>query len=97
MTVTARIKTAAARTDDGFKSRRTHRRSLLRTQVKLIGVEAGGDGMDTERHSATLARGTPGVLHGTRTYLLQNNTTGQINETHSISAGLDYPGAPGHA
>ena len=66
--------------------------------VKLIGVEAGGDGVDTPRHSATLALGTPGVLHGTRTYLLQNNVTGQINDTHSISAGLDYPGVgPEHA
>lgn len=65
--------------------------------VKLIGVEAGGDGVDTQRHSATLALGTPGVLHGTRTYLLQNKV-GQITETHSISAGLDYPGVgPEHA
>lgn len=65
--------------------------------VKLIGVEAGGDGVGTQRHSATLALGTPGVLHGTRTYLLQNKV-GQITETHSISAGLDYPGVgPEHA
>mmetsp|Transcript_4399 Transcript_4399/g.12780 ORF Transcript_4399/g.12780 Transcript_4399/m.12780 type:complete len:363 (+) Transcript_4399:1-1089(+) len=65
--------------------------------VKLVGVEAGGDGVDTDRHSATLAAGTPGVLHGTRTYLLQNKM-GQITETHSISAGLDYPGVgPEHA
>ena len=54
--------------------------------------------MDTDHHSATLARGTPGVLHGTRTYLLQDTKTGQILETHSISAGLDYPGVgPEHA
>lgn len=66
-------------------------------EVKLVGVEAGGDGVDTERHSATLAAGKPGVLHGTRTYLLQNSS-GQICETHSISAGLDYPGVgPEHA
>ena len=65
--------------------------------VRLIGVEAGGEGVDTEHHSATLSRGTPGVLHGVRTYLLQNKQ-GQITETHSISAGLDYPGVgPEHA
>ncbi|EJU05645.1 bifunctional tryptophan synthase TRP1 [Dacryopinax primogenitus] len=65
--------------------------------VRLFGVEAGGDGVDTQRHSATLALGTPGVLHGVRTYLLQS-PTGQIIETHSISAGLDYPGVgPEHA
>jgi tryptophan synthase len=59
--------------------------------VKLLGVEAGGDGLDTARHSATLTAGTKGVLHGVRTYILQNEH-GQIDETHSISAGLDYPG-----
>ncbi|KZT58997.1 bifunctional tryptophan synthase TRP1 [Calocera cornea HHB12733] len=65
--------------------------------VRIVGVEAGGDGVDTARHSATLALGTPGVLHGVRTYLLQS-PTGQIIETHSISAGLDYPGVgPEHA
>ncbi|PWN38223.1 putative tryptophan synthase [Meira miltonrushii] len=65
--------------------------------VRLIGVEAGGDGIETDRHSATLAKGTPGVLHGVRTYLLQAKD-GQITETHSISAGLDYPGVgPEHA
>lgn len=65
--------------------------------VALIGVEAGGEGADTDKHSATLAAGTPGVLHGTRTYLLQDSK-GQILETHSISAGLDYPGVgPEHA
>jgi tryptophan synthase beta chain len=65
--------------------------------VKLIGVEAAGDGMDTERHAASLQKGVPGVLHGNRTYLLQNED-GQIIETHSISAGLDYPGVgPEHA
>lgn len=59
--------------------------------VKLLGVEAGGDGIDTPRHSATLAAGSKGVLHGVRTYILQNEH-GQIQETHSVSAGLDYPG-----
>ena len=59
--------------------------------VKLLGVEAGGDGLDTARHSATLTGGTKGVLHGVRTYVLQNEH-GQIVETHSVSAGLDYPG-----
>ena len=65
--------------------------------VKLIGVEAAGEGMDTGRHSASLQKGRPGVLHGNRTYLLQDEN-GQITETHSISAGLDYPGVgPEHA
>ncbi|KAF7620706.1 bifunctional tryptophan synthase [Aspergillus flavus] len=61
------------------------------TSVKLLGVEAGGDGVDTDRHSATLSGGSKGVLHGVRTYVLQDEH-GQISETHSISAGLDYPG-----
>jgi len=65
--------------------------------VALIGVEAAGEGLDTPMHSATLTAGTPGVLHGTRTYLLQSKE-GQIDETHSICAGLDYPGVgPEHA
>ena len=65
--------------------------------VQLIGVEAAGEGLDSGRHAASLERGTPGVLHGNRTYLLQN-ADGQIQETHSISAGLDYPGVgPEHA
>jgi tryptophan synthase beta chain len=59
--------------------------------VKLIGCEAGGDGVDTGRHAATLTGGSPGVLHGMRTYLLQDDE-GQTQNTHSISAGLDYPG-----
>ena len=67
------------------------------TSVRLLGCEAGGQGVHTPHHSATLAAGTPGVLHGTRTYLLQDKT-GQITATHSISAGLDYPGVgPEHA
>jgi tryptophan synthase beta chain len=65
--------------------------------VKLVGVEAAGDGLDSGRHAASLDRGRPCVLHGNRTYLLQNED-GQIIETHSISAGLDYPGVgPEHA
>ena len=65
--------------------------------TRLIGVEASGEGLDSGRHSASLQLGTPGVLHGNRTYLLQNEH-GQITETHSISAGLDYPGVgPEHA
>ncbi|KAJ7745019.1 bifunctional tryptophan synthase TRP1 [Mycena maculata] len=65
--------------------------------VRLVGVEAGGEGTDGDRHSATLSMGQPGVLHGVRTYILQS-TAGQIVETHSISAGLDYPGVgPEHA
>ncbi|KAK4634524.1 Tryptophan synthase [Fulvia fulva] len=59
--------------------------------VQLLGVEAGGDGVDTNRHSATLTGGKPGVLHGVRTYVLQS-AEGQIEDTHSVSAGLDYPG-----
>ena len=67
------------------------------TTVKLIGVEAAGDGVDTGRHSAPLTAGKPGVLHGNRTYLMQDED-GQIIPTHSISAGLDYPGVgPEHA
>ena len=65
--------------------------------VALLGVEAGGEGVGTGRHSATLVAGRPGVLHGTRSYLLQDDA-GQILETHSISAGLDYPGVgPEHS
>ncbi|AEA64251.1 MULTISPECIES: tryptophan synthase subunit beta [Burkholderia] len=67
------------------------------TNVQLIGVEAAGDGLDTGRHAASLTGGSPGVLHGNRTYLLQDDD-GQIIETHSVSAGLDYPGVgPEHA
>ena len=65
--------------------------------VRLIGVEAAGSGLGSGKHAATLSAGTPGVLHGNRTYLLQD-ANGQITETHSISAGLDYPGVgPEHA
>jgi tryptophan synthase beta chain len=65
--------------------------------VELIGVEAAGDGLDTPRHSAPLSRGTPGVLHGSLSYLLQDES-GQVHPAHSISAGLDYPGVgPEHS
>ena len=65
--------------------------------VALLGIEAGGDGVETGRHSATIGAGSPGVLHGTRTYVLQDED-GQTIESHSISAGLDYPGVgPEHA
>ncbi len=65
--------------------------------VRMIGVEAAGKGIDTDQHAATLVTGRPGVLHGNRTYLIQDDN-GQIIETHSISAGLDYPGVgPEHA
>jgi tryptophan synthase beta chain len=65
--------------------------------VRLVGVEAAGEGLETGHHSASLLAGSPGVLHGNRTYLLQD-ANGQIIETHSISAGLDYPGVgPEHA
>jgi tryptophan synthase beta chain len=65
--------------------------------VRLVGVEAAGRGMKTGDHSAALCAGKPGVLHGNRTYLLQDEN-GQIAETHSVSAGMDYPGVgPEHA
>jgi tryptophan synthase beta chain len=67
------------------------------TAVRLIGLEAGGDGVETGRHAATITGGSPGVLHGTRSYVLQD-ANGQTIESHSISAGLDYPGVgPEHA
>lgn len=65
--------------------------------VEMYGVEGGGDGVDTPRHAAPLCAGRPGVLHGNRTYLVEDDN-GQIIETHSVSAGLDYPGVgPEHA
>tara|TARA_B100001750_G_scaffold167582_1_gene136047 strand:+ start:608 stop:1810 length:1203 start_codon:yes stop_codon:yes gene_type:complete len=65
--------------------------------VKLVGVEAGGDGIDTGRHSSTITAGSVGVLHGSMSYLIQDDD-GQVIETHSISAGLDYPGVgPEHS
>ncbi|OOB90683.1 tryptophan synthase subunit beta [Rathayibacter sp. VKM Ac-2630] len=66
-------------------------------EVRLVGFEAGGDGIDTPRHAATISKGRPGVLHGARSFLLQDED-GQTVESHSISAGLDYPGVgPEHA
>jgi tryptophan synthase beta chain len=65
--------------------------------TRLIGVEAAGQGLDSGKHAASILRGSPGVLHGNRTYVLQDDN-GQVTETHSISAGLDYPGVgPEHA
>jgi tryptophan synthase beta chain len=65
--------------------------------VELVGVEAAGEGLETDRHSASLSKGTPGVLHGARSYLLQD-AAGQVHPAHSISAGLDYPGVgPEHS
>jgi tryptophan synthase beta chain len=65
--------------------------------VELVGVEAAGRGLDTSEHSATLAKGTPGVLHGALSLLLQDDR-GQVHPAHSVSAGLDYPGVgPEHA
>ena len=70
---------------------------FLDDPVQIVGVEAGGFGLETDKHAASLTGGRPGVLHGNRTYLLQNED-GQINDAHSISAGLDYPGiGPEHA
>ena len=67
------------------------------TGVELVGVEAAGEGIETGRHGASLGAGTPGILHGSRTYMLQDED-GQVEEAHSISAGLDYPGVgPEHA
>ena len=66
-------------------------------EVRLVGLEAGGEGITTGKHSATLSAGRPGVLHGAMSYLLQDEH-GQVQETHSISAGLDYPGVgPEHS
>ncbi|MCK5725705.1 MAG: tryptophan synthase subunit beta [Thiotrichaceae bacterium] len=70
---------------------------LADSDVKIFGVEAAGDGLNTDRHAAPLCKGKPGVLHGNRTYLMDDEH-GQIMETHSVSAGLDYPGVgPEHS
>lgn len=70
---------------------------FLDDNVRIIAVEASGEGIETGKHAASLNAGVPGVLHGNRTFLLQNND-GQITDAHSISAGLDYPGiGPEHA
>ncbi|WMW79029.1 tryptophan synthase subunit beta [Undibacterium cyanobacteriorum] len=67
------------------------------TEVRLVGVEAAGEGLESGKHSASLTAGSPGVLHGNRTYIMQDEN-GQVIETHSVSAGLDYPGVgPEHA
>jgi tryptophan synthase beta chain len=71
--------------------------AFLDDDVRLVGMEAAGDGISTGRHAATLSTGRPGVLHGAKSYLLQDQD-GQTLESHSISAGLDYPGVgPEHA
>jgi tryptophan synthase beta chain len=71
--------------------------AFLDDDVEMYGFEAAGDGMDTDRHAATLNFGKPGVLHGARSYMLQDED-GQTMESHSISAGLDYPGVgPQHS
>jgi tryptophan synthase beta chain len=70
---------------------------LADTGVAMYGVEAGGDGLESGRHAAPLSAGKPGVLHGNKTYLMQDEN-GQILHTHSVSAGLDYPGVgPEHS
>ncbi len=70
---------------------------FLKTKVRMVGVEAAGLGLSTTRHSATLTKGRPGVLHGSKSYLLQDSN-GQVSRPHSISAGLDYPGVgPEHS
>jgi tryptophan synthase beta chain len=70
---------------------------INQTSTRLIGVEAAGEGLESGKHSASLQKGSPGVLHGNRTYVLQDDN-GQVTETHSVSAGLDYPGVgPEHA
>jgi tryptophan synthase beta chain len=70
---------------------------LADESVKLYGVEAGGDGIETGRHAAPLSAGRPGILHGNKTYLMEDDN-GQISHTHSVSAGLDYPGVgPEHS
>ena len=72
-------------------------RAFLDEEIRLYGVEAAGEGLQTARHAATLTRGDPGVLHGSRSYVLQDSF-GQVQEAHSISAGLDYPGVgPEHS
>ncbi|MBT8165425.1 MAG: tryptophan synthase subunit beta [Acidimicrobiia bacterium] len=70
---------------------------FLEAGIELVGVEAAGEGIESGKHGASLGHGTPGVLHGARTYMLQDDQ-GQVHEAHSISAGLDYPGVgPEHA
>jgi len=85
-----------ARLRSGLRRRRQHAIGMFHPfvadkTVTLVGVEAAGRGLETGKHAASLAEGRIGVLHGTKSYLLQDGA-GQIRETHSISAGLDYPG-----
>ena len=93
---------SAARHAGGLRRRRFQcDRSVLSLRQRcvgsFVGVEAGGLGLDSGQHAASLSAGVPGVLHGNRTYLLEDDD-GQIIETHSVSAGLDYPGVgPEHA
>lgn len=89
--------TAVACVGGGSNAIGLFRDFLADTEVALVGVEAGGDGIETGRHGASLGHGRPGVLHGTMSYLLQD-AAGQVAEPHSISAGLDYPGVgPEHS
>ncbi|HSP87745.1 MAG TPA: hypothetical protein VLN45_06400, partial [Ignavibacteriaceae bacterium] len=70
---------------------------FINSKVKLIGIEAAGLGLNTDKHSATLTKGREGIFHGMKTILLQDNE-GQVSEVHSVSAGLDYPGVgPEHS
>ena len=76
---------------------KNHQNVINCEKVKIVGVEAGGKGINTDKHAASLSKGKPGYLHGNHTYLLQDKD-GQILDAHSISAGLDYPGiGPEHS
>jgi tryptophan synthase beta chain len=90
-------KTVVACVGGGSNAMGIFRAFVPDAEVELVGVEAAGEGIDTERHSASLTKGRPGVLHGALSYLLQDEQ-GQVHPAHSISAGLDYPGVgPEHA
>ena len=90
-------KTVVACVGGGSNAMGIFRAFVPDADVELVGVEAAGEGIDTERHSASLTKGRPGVLHGALSYLLQDDH-GQVHPAHSISAGLDYPGVgPEHA
>jgi tryptophan synthase beta chain len=90
-------KTVVACVGGGSNAMGIFRAFVPDAEVELVGVEAAGEGIDTERHSASLTKGRPGVLHGALSYLLQDKQ-GQVHPAHSISAGLDYPGVgPEHA
>jgi tryptophan synthase beta chain len=98
LTLTGKLPTAVlACVGGGSNAIGIFHRFISDPEVRLIGLEAAGDGVETGRHAATITGGTPGVLHGNRTYVLQDEN-GQTIESHSISAGLDYPGVgPEHA